>query len=226
MKIALCLSGHFRSFSNTKQSLLRHLNNLNDVDVFISTWKDLGLSTAYKKDNYSNLNTNIEYLFKDILNPKLLVVEDNSIIAEYKRKIDIAAPHLMNVPKHPSNMWAMFYKIFGANELCKSYALKNNINYDYVIRSRPDLIYFTDLINDIKSDHLNVARMYSSHNWTCDQIAVANPEIMDIYANAVHHVIDYLAEGKEYYPEKFLFNYLHQFNIPINYSNWNFQIKR
>jgi len=47
MKIAICLSGHLRTFDKTFRSIKEKLLDVYDCDVFISTWNNLGNFFCY-----------------------------------------------------------------------------------------------------------------------------------------------------------------------------------
>lgn len=205
MKIALCLSGHFRNFEATFPSLDRKLLSKYDIDIFISTWDKLGFSCLYKTDAILNDTSGKIELIQNLFKPKKIIVEPSYFIEELKKQGDIYAPHLKFEPKHVGHMASMFYKIYAANELRNLFQRETGIKYDAVIRSRSDLMFNIDInIPDLDEKSIYLPGNSSHPGWYTDQLAIGLPEDMDIYSSFFFDIQEYFLARKEFYPEKFM----------------------
>lgn len=206
MKVAICLSGHLRRFERAAPSLLSFVKSNHDCDIFIHTWDKMGYASAYKadstQDNTAKYLSRIEQIYK----PKKIIVEDSTFIEQLKLQGDQYAPHLIGVPKPVGHMASMFYKIYAANELRKQYELEHNIQYDWIIRCRPDLLFTEAVTLPVSSGPTEVflPQHLCGHEWLCDQFAIAKPEAMDLYCSFFFDMADYFRAQKEYRPEVFM----------------------
>lgn len=223
MKVAICLSGHFRKFKETFPSIDSHILKKYDCDVFIHTWDKLGYSCRYKTDQIvSSYNVNeIINLYK----PKKIVTESEKFVEELKRQGDQYAPHLKNEPKHVGHMASMFYKIYAANELMKLHTLETGAKYDVIIRLRPDL-FINHFNMPIINNSIFIPAMYSGENWYNDQIAIGSQNAMDLYCSMFFDMPEYFRNKGEFYPEKFVANCMRKKNLKVEFCDINYYIYR
>jgi hypothetical protein len=228
MKVALCLSGHLRKFDQTYPSLQKYFLDRYDCDIFIHTWDKLGYQSNFRKDQIIN-NTNdrindINFLFK----PKKIIVEHSSFIDELRKEANIYAPHLVTQPKPAHHMASMFYKIYACNELRKHYQLETNVEYDWVVRSRTDLLFHGNVTipeHDIENKIFMPRSTFHSH-WYNDQFAIASPNNMDVYSSAFFDIPEYFHIREEYYPEKFMMWSLNKKDFTAEWCDGHFSILR
>jgi hypothetical protein len=228
MKIAICLSGHLRKFEQTFPTLHLYLLRSYDCDIFIHTWDRMGYSSQYKTDpkldiSYSYI-PQVEQMFK----PKQIIVEDSNFVEELKRQGNQYAPHLQNEPKHVAHMASMFYKIYAANELRKKYQRETGVQYDWVIRCRPDLIFHQPIVLPTLKEpgKIYVNKHQSSPGWINDQFAIALPEDMDLYSSFFFNMEEYFSARNEFYPEKFMDWSLKKMKLTPEMWDLHFQILR
>lgn len=152
MKIALCLSGHMRSFLIAYPTIKKFILDKYNPDIFISTYKSLGFWTQVDNDgtndrgiSFPNLEKEINHLFR----PKKMVwQEDNN-----QQFLEMADDILYKDDKprlrwgRKQNIIGMFYNIYVCNELKKDYENELGFVYDIVIRLRPDV--FIKSMDDI-----------------------------------------------------------------------------
>ena len=143
MKIALCLSGHLRTYDKTYESLYEQLLNKHDCDVFVSTWKNLGNKFAYHcayKDGADQGDDIVEVdTIQKMYNPISIHMDDadtEEISGGLKKQYEGLATR--NGAKM-SQIMCMLYKIWDANELKAKHEDKNNFKYDVVVRCRFDV---------------------------------------------------------------------------------------
>lgn len=206
MKVAICLSGHLRKFEQTFPSLSGHLMRSHDCDVFISTWDKMGYHSALKRDSTADDTARYLPRVEQLYRPKKMVVENSSFVEELKRQGDRYAPHLRTVPKHVGHMASMFYKIYAANELRKRYEIEADVQYDWIVRCRPDLLFhgLTSLPTDKRPGVVYVPSHQNSPGWVSDQFAIADSNEMDLYCSFFFSMEEYFSARNEYYPEKFM----------------------
>jgi len=146
MKIAVCLSGQFRTFDYCYDSIL---NYFGDVDYFCHTWN---YNDFKEKKPNSVLETRQEIVDEteiakklEILNPRGVQIQGNDVIKE-------------------NFLWSsLFYSQMAANNLKIQYEIDNNFRYDIVIKSRYDLIF--KLNSKFKvNQYANTSNYFKNHD--------------------------------------------------------------
>jgi hypothetical protein len=154
MKIAICLSGQFRTGEYALPSLLNYFQG-HDCDYFCHSWQDNNMRLATPERFRKILDTvdtqftkdYIESTLTGILKPKKILIEENS---------RIAAPFV--------GPWSeLFYSLMIANWLKKEYEVENNFKYDLVVKTRYDFVYPPEAIfypisyqNEPLTDHIEI----------------------------------------------------------------------
>jgi len=202
MKIAICLSGHLRTFDRTHQSLTEQLLDKYDCDVFVSTWKNLGNAFAYhcaytkgadKEDPIID-----ESIVKDIYNPLAIHMDDAEVEpVSNKLKIDYNGRKTQN-GAHMAQIMCMLYKIWDCNNLKKEQEEKQGFKYDVVVRLRFD-VFLTRVMLELVGDdthfiqgHMGVADfMFVGPSQGVDDVCgiytVMSPQIpFDQFTNVEH----------------------------------------
>ena len=222
-KIALCISGHLRTFESNFRTVKEHILDKHDCDVFIHTWDTLGVqfragdSNLHITDTKKYLNI-IQHLYK----PKKIIIEPSK---------QFAITPIMQQRSHEhrdvAGILSMFYKVEECHKLMKEYAIENNIKYDFVVRFRADLWMDSPLPIDGRTtfSHLYLP-IYGNFGGACDQIAFASPEVMDKYSTLYSNIEKYLHIGCPMNPEKLLLFHLETQNIPMAKVSIRFVIKR
>ena len=146
-RIAIQLFGHLRTFEHTFYSFDKFLLQENildgyEIDIFIHTWDELDHSTV----NYRNLegiSLTEQPLTEETLSivnnlylPKKIVIEsqlncDNDVLIEKIGKFPRAKKGCLNNS----------YSIYMVNKLRNEYELENNNYYDWVVTTRPDILF-------------------------------------------------------------------------------------
>jgi hypothetical protein len=122
-KIALCLSGQFRTFEKVFPSIQKHILELYDTDIFIHTW---------------DINTNEDFI-KQLPNIKYQIENYSTKRLDFIRNISVFNPYYAG--HDPEMVRSMFYSLGQVNQMWKD----NDIQYDAIIRSRLDIEYLTPL---------------------------------------------------------------------------------
>ncbi len=141
MKIALCLAGQYRTFDSdyVQKSLYEFILNKYDCDIYFSTWSNRGVSLMHNNPQFYKDNTEEiteQHILKYIPNAKIEIENYNewklSLSPSYNKLLNKLSNTLYrgNIPQ--------LYKKFKSNVLI-------NGNYDCVIITRPDLLYWDNL---------------------------------------------------------------------------------
>lgn len=146
-KIAIQLFGHLRTFEYTFESFNKYLlkeNILDDyqIDIFIHTWNELDHATI----NYRNLDgkaltdkllTNETlFLVNKLYQPQKIVVE-----SQLDCQNEVLIEKIGQFPRAKKGCLNNSYTIYMVNKLRNEYELENNIHYDWVIVTRPDIFF-------------------------------------------------------------------------------------
>ena len=117
-----------------------------DVDVFMHTWDEINSTTVKtmkffdeieKKEKILLTKEQIQNL-KTYYKPKKLTIEPQ---LDYNDKIitKLASGGVAS----SKGFYNLAYTIYKSNEIRKEYEKENNINYDWVISTRPDVLFHT-----------------------------------------------------------------------------------
>jgi hypothetical protein len=144
-RLAIQLFGHLRSFRKTYKSLLKNIVEVNkqdgyEIDIFIHTWTEtdhsdvtwnnpdgekrgVGITESIKSEIYTYYNP------KKLLIEKQLVTDDFMVYGKVRKELKYKI--LLNLA----------YTAFKSSEIRNGYEKETGIRYDYVIVTRPDIIF-------------------------------------------------------------------------------------
>lgn len=208
-KYALLLCGQPRYRKVAIESIVKNIINCNEVDVYCNFWLPSNDAINYKSISEignilytDNVNNATEYIkaFEETLPSNTVYRFENQIVfesdkyypgTEYDRVIHevgpyIADQHFRRCNFHIQSQW---YSVMRVNELCKTTAQEINLQYDGIIRFRPDIFVPCPIILDkYDANKLNLPAVndnideYGIREFE-DPFAFGSPEIMDIYCN-------------------------------------------
>lgn len=205
MRTALLLCGQMRTFDHPKvnESVNKLINKFN-CDVFVSTWKNRGVSLWSMHSQQSSLYS--ENMDEEITLGSLSIIDnvvDYNIedFGNYKQNICQEEIKPL-IGKGFSHEWSIrassnpqFYTMHIASEMKKKYQIENNFTYDVVIKSRPDFLqvhndiekYFGNLENTCY--HINTGISYSA-NRVYDVYLMSDSKTMDVICNSWNSYIE------------------------------------
>ena len=169
MRIACLISGFLRTFQHNIDNIIEVFSKY-DIDYY------LHISNEEYLDDYNNSNID-----KNLIISKLKPVH---VIYENELKLDDKT-----LTKKIKNIRRMWYKFTLLNLLKETYANVNNINYDIVIRLRPDLCILDDKIA-LKTDIPNNV-IYGNN----DEFFYGNSYIMNIISEISDNFNDLLKDS-------------------------------
>ena len=205
MKIAFCFSGQIRTGVYNQLNIKNFIGDLwNDCDFFVYTWdietyfspkhaKKLALDAGIKSQQPYPVNKKTISDFYALYNPRTMVVNDYV----RWRSINGADPNMYCVRK--------------SYELFEHYRNSNNINYDYVVITRPDALF--DKSKNLQEDIDQVddektfcyARLFDSEN-NIEHLEsiywLSKPFTMDIVSQ-----FQYVIENR--HPSKLIDGFIH-----------------
>ena len=145
--IAVQFFGHLRTFEYTFNSFEQNLlkENIKDgyhIDIFIHTWEELDHSTI----NYRNvggkpltketLTSDKLLLVNQLYQPKKMLVEPQLDCSD-----DVLVEKIGQHPRAKKGCLNNAYTIYMSNKLRNDYEIENDIEYDWVIVTRPDIFF-------------------------------------------------------------------------------------
>ena len=148
MNIAVQFFGHLRTFEQTSSSFLQNVVEANKtaghrVDIFIHTWDELDHSTV----NYRNPNgeclTDRRLLESDldlarsIYQPKKIKIEPQLECEELIMREKVG----LRFNRSIKGCLNMAYSLYQCSQLRKEYQSSAYIEYDWVIVTRPDILF-------------------------------------------------------------------------------------
>jgi len=194
MKIALCLHGIASGFNDSGvpvsfgegvESIKENILNKYDVDVFYHTWS---------KDAEENLNKDYK--------PKKYTVEEQ---IKFSHPFSAGSTQYSFTPEIQTKLQSIYsrwYSFMKSIELKKEFEKENDIEYDFVMSSRFDIVYYTPFI---KFENLDPTKFYVSNWWHNrfnfgynDTWFLTGSNQMDRVGEIYSQLDTFLAEGSDY----------------------------
>lgn len=221
MKVALCLSGHLRSYQETYPALKRFILDNYRVDVFIHTWIKQGFDAV--RGDAAVVNKPLDALrVQALYNCKDLLIEENK---KWDTSMYAVEPNIGL--RNPEIVCGLFYSQYTSNQLKCKYEAQHG-KYDVVIRCRADLML---------EDHLHMSEMeqacqgvlvpkFGNYNGLNDQFALGNSAHMDQYCNTFPNLHSFYQQGCKFHPESLQRWCASHYQIPILRSGIKYYIQR
>lgn len=202
MKCALLISGYLRSFKENINNLQKYLLDGNDIDIYIHITKE-------SEQKYNNISISLDEIYT-LINPKIMIVSKN-----------------MNFNKNQqqNNILNENYKYYLLNTERKKIEQIENIQYDILIKIRPDVRLQEKLVLNFdkekiyipKDSKIDISKLNNpTDHHICDIIAFGPTPLMDYY-------FDFYTKLNELIPihgivnETLLYHYI--MNIPYEFIN-------
>jgi hypothetical protein len=223
MKVAVCLTGHMRTWEACFPSFKRYIIDIYNPDIFIHTWDKLNTKTNnnnYINDDSVNINSIIEQY-----NPKDIIIEN---WADVKNSIENRSKYFINkgIYDDPVNTISQHRKWFLCNELKNNYEKSHQISYEIVLKTRPDVVFTDNFIFNV--DNLIYTPTLYSYETISDILAYGSSHLINIYCDIYNNLesiydISQLRRYSLFNPHNVLMNYLlinniqyKKINMPIN----------
>lgn len=219
MKVALCLSGHLRSYELTHNALQKFIIKPLQADVFIHTWETVGVSSHIDGSTiYLKTNSILKRLYS-YYEPKQIIVEslNRTQGLQYKK-------YLID-KRSPISVTNMFYKIYKADQLRQNYLY----THDLVIRARPDLLFNAEISSEYLSEAVKENCLFlpdcGHFGGINDQFAFGSASAMKIYSDC-YNKLDELVKKTTFLPEALLKAHLLESKVPVKFFPINYTLIR
>lgn len=209
MKIALCMSGHARTYDQTFKFWKKNLLDSHDVDVFMHLWDTIGprwfgegrvesSNPAPREDFHSGIIDSPVIDVNDIIklwNPLSIVVENYEKFHEtFKRDAlpTIEERNKRGIPAgfehhHPLSVRSMLYKRAECNLLKAKEESRMKQSYDVVIQCRPDVALTQpiadDVLNNVKTVYFHNSRSVTKDPEICDFGSIGPSAFINFYCD-------------------------------------------
>ena len=251
MKLAILLFGHLRDFEKCAPTLKKYILDVYDCDLFMHTWDEFD-HTTLSSHGLSGIDKKID---EEILANINNLYAPKGLLIEHQDKYEKEKVHSSSVQDgfkfSTSTLHFSFLSLQKANNLRIEYQEKNNIQYDYVLVTRPDVEFLSpfDIHNYIRQANilgldLNKCRFFAasalnSHkgvtfyiNEPNDILYFAKPDVITKYISineeiSDQYAIDHAVSVVTIYTSRELENDL--MPVPISYTlgdDWTFLKKR
>lgn len=198
VKLAICISG----FLSKKIDYSFFLNSFHSIknsfpdDKFVKFY-----FIAVDSDNRNFIEDYINFV-----NPCEYIDFEKVVQPNFKISITNKRPETNLL-----NTYLMFWRINICDALRVSYEIKNELQFDFVVRMRPDLNFFKKIPNfiilAIKYNIINFYLPYfpfKINNAVTDFFAFGTSKKMSYYSLVYEKLDDYISEGVIFHPETFL----------------------
>lgn len=210
MRIALLISGYLRGINENIENIKNNIIQNNECDVYIHITND------ESNDKYFNKKNTIDFINTN-LTPKILLITNNFIFSHNNQV---------------NNILNQNYKFYWLNEERKRVCELEKINYDIVIKIRPDLNIIDKLNYNIDFEYIYIPNdskidqnklKNTNDSFICDMLAYGSCEKMNDYFNYYLYINDLI---KQYgnINETLLYEYLNINNIKYILLDINYYV--
>ena len=211
MRIAILISGYNRTFDLNIQNLFTNIIQNYNTDIYIHITND------QSQDKYLNNPINLD-LIHSKLNPKITIMNSN---------LNFHSNSKIN------NLLNQHYKFYELNKIKNNISKIENINYDIVIKYRPDLYFYNPInFNNLDSNIIYIPKdskidmnklKFKNDNYICDTFAYGSNFIMNKYFEIYNHSFELISKFG-HIPETILYHYFQNYNINYLEININYMI--
>jgi len=159
-KIAILISGHLRCVSKTLANMKRYnpeFFDSNITDVFVHTWKGENKScwSLYPSQGWRFTNTHCPSYMCKMFSMSYLKDKIN-VVSSLEEEDQTSEPMAMfGHNKYVISIASMIYARQKVYSLMEEYSKANNVSYDIVIRTRPDIRYDSSIPIDDLIEKIN-----------------------------------------------------------------------
>lgn len=224
MRTAVLLSGQIRDAKNCYESLMKHIIEPYDADVFIDTWSPIN-EIPDGRNQYIPNSFGLDEL-NHIFKPKLMCVEDfasNPVVQKVRSLYDGLDYPNLRIAYDGSYAWEirfeaptfMHYKIWKVNQLRKLYESINDIQYDCVIRTRFDLLFEDFPIIKPEPNTVYIPEGSNHRGGVCDMTVIGDSDSVSKYCSVYSNLENYIKHQMGLHSESLLRRHLELWELKI-----------
>ena len=237
MRVAIQLSGQPR-FTIAFQSFLENLIGYDRADWFVYITNNnfqKGKINVDVPESWKTFNT------EWAINKIKINIPNNNYLQSFEISNDheqswpaVSNLHSLSGENTVARVFNMFYNIYKTNQLRLNYQKDNNVEYDFIIRIRPDINVDSNIdLKNIKIENNEI--VMPNNNWfgyeaksmiVNDMFAIGTSDSMNIYSDLVNFIKKYNDEGIRFHPETLLAYHLHINDIKTTRGNFKSEIIR
>lgn len=202
MRVALCITGHFRNFDASWPWLKKHIIDIYNPDIFAHAWTEsLGIhQLVFDKSHpsttigYNPASPAVPKFYVDsvvkVINPKILITENqNDVIHIFNDLINQYSQY--NQPWYwfrPITPFCLAYSRSKILQQKQNYEQKNRFIYDKVIFTRWDLVLEDYIpLDAINNENLIIPQRYT-YGGICDMFAIGSSHQLDLYSSMIENL--------------------------------------
>jgi hypothetical protein len=205
-KVAVCISGQYRSFDKCLPSIF---NNL----ILTNKEYELKFFTSFAKENGKTINIPLEFFNVS----STIKIEEDCVLPDlsYQKLKYKKEGFILNDEKDPILIFRQLKQFQSVFNLIKEYEKDNNMTFDYVVRLRPDLELKTIFKWELSDESIQVP-LEDSFGGYNDRFAVGPRNLIEVYMNRLDY---WMSETDDVnfttHNEGNLKNYLDLHKIPV-----------
>jgi hypothetical protein len=176
-KVAVCISGQYRSFDECLPSIFDNL-------ILTNTEYELKFFTSFAKENGKTINVPLEFFNVSTM----IKIEEDCILPDlsYQKSKYKKEGFNLNDERDPILIFRQLKQFKSVFNLVKEYEKDNNITFDYVVRLRPDLELKTIFKWELNDESIQVP-LEDSFGGYNDRFAVGPRNLMEVYMNRLDY---------------------------------------
>jgi hypothetical protein len=225
MKVAVCLSGHVRSFHQTISTLLACIDDV-DADFFVHTWDNFGNTANWASPIDYTTPVPPDYVHQFINPTKIVIEKQSEVDLSYDGPITYK-PWPLHDQIKVDRVLGMLYKVWACDQLRQQHENENSFTYDAVVRLRMDLLVFKCGVSKLKDkladdvlfvpskDEGLVGEMITYPDVMPDKLAVGNSKTMTKFCSHWPLVRGYIRDGVYMHGEGISRYHLNKENIKM-----------
>lgn len=204
MKAAICISGHL----GQKAGRAALSDVARSIQFFFSA---LQIDTDYFLVLSYDEKTDADII--DLYENQWAAVQ-KKIYQDYNIDVSKKQYKYIRPESHIERTFKMFEKIYECNRLKKEQEASEGFKYDVVFRIRPDMIFLTDRVEDMRniltaglgknSVFIPEFPWLISRFTQVDFFAFGDSNSMDTYSETIHYIDEYCGKGLLFHPETLL----------------------
>ena len=232
MKAAILLQGDPR-FCAEFDLFLKNLKGFDQVDYFMYMWED-NPSTV---DLLGNSGHQVVAPTWQHIDKNWALEKFKNLLPEHHKIVSLELADQNSVETFPitenfaqetrqQNVWKMWYSLYMANQARLQHEKEHGVEYDMVIRTRPDVALMNTIEAKVLKEHLNSdprlviiprnKRCGYNGVFICDLFGIATPETMTAYCDLYNQALSHHKAGVKFHPETML-------GMHLRYNNYKFE---